>query len=173
MFPVWEGSIQTLFSTTAQLLCQLLKKWKLQLHGRTYQRRQVWPWLSLPKLLPCHILSPKLYSCDDTKLELSLLTLVKTGKLLAHMATAVCRQHHQAQGAAWLIRCLPMAFTVLDVFCGLSPDPWTWTESVRYCLPVFNNYHLLPRLFFCIVGQPQWLVFLNSFRNKVRVREVC
>lgn len=79
IFPIWEGSIQTLFSTTALLFCQLLKKWNLQLLGRTYQRRQVWPWLSLPKW---HLLSPKLYSCHDTKLELFLLTLVKTGDLL-------------------------------------------------------------------------------------------
>lgn len=127
------------------------------------------------KSFSCHILSPKLYSCNDKKLEQSLLTLVKTGKLLAHMATAVCREHYQARGAAWLICCLPIASPVLDVFCGLSPDPWAWTErkSIRYCLPVFSNYHFLPWLFFCIVGQPQWLVLLNNFRNKCRIWQLC
>lgn len=112
-----------LFSMTATLFCQLLKKWNLQLLERTYQRRWVWPWVSLPKLLSCDLLSSKLFSWDDTELELPLLTIVKTGKLLAHMATAVFWEHYQAQDAAWPRCCLPIAFRDLHVFCGCSPNP--------------------------------------------------
>lgn len=49
--------------------------------------------------------------------------IVKTGKLLAHMATAVCQEHYQAQDAAWLKCSLPIAFRALHVFHGCSPDP--------------------------------------------------
>lgn len=88
-----------------------------------------------------------------------------------HGNCSLLRALPSTRGAACPICCLPMASPVLDVFRGLSPDPWAWTErkSVRYCLPVFSNYHFLPWLFFCIVGQPQWLVLLNNFRNKCRI----
>lgn len=74
IFPAWERTIQTIFNHSSTIL-QILMEVKFATYGKKYQMKQDWPWWLLPKLFSCHILTSKLHSCDDMKLEPSLLTV--------------------------------------------------------------------------------------------------